>query len=233
LRNYLREIRRWDARVTPFSADRAFKRVTLYPRPWMWFHCNRFGIFIHWFTTRPFSTGEHFRRWGAMAGKTQEEGQDAQTLSEAMRAIRKERRLRASEMARLLDMPLRSYEHFEGGRGKISFDRIVRFAEATNSDPIALLAVLPLGKPEFALHCADNKLMTIFMHAMGELEEQLGADIGYLNSGTLVGAFTRLVKDLVENVRKRDTFAEQWLEQHGARSQDSRRVKGWRRKPGD
>jgi len=168
-----------------------------------------------------------------MAGKTREEGQDAQSLSEAMRAIRKERRLRPSEMARLLDMPLRSYEHFEAGRGKISFDRIVRFADATNSDPIAMLAVLALGKPEFALHCADNKLMTIFMHAMGELEEQLGPDIAYLNSATLVGAFTRLVKDLVENVRKRDTFAEQWLEQRGAQAQDLRRVKGWRRKPSD
>ena len=168
-----------------------------------------------------------------MAGKTREEGQDAQILSQAMRAIRKERRLRPSEMARLLDMPLRSYEHFEAGRGKISFDRIVRFADATNSDPIALLAVLALGEPAFALHCADNKLMTIFMHAMGELEEQLGPDISYLNSGTLVGAFTRLVKDLVESVRKRDTFAEQWLEQRGAHSEDSRRVKGWRRKTSD
>jgi transcriptional regulator with XRE-family HTH domain len=168
-----------------------------------------------------------------MAGKTREEGQDAQILSQAMRAIRKERRLRPSEMARLLDMPLRSYEHFEAGRGKISFDRIVRFADATNSDPIALFAALALGEPDFALHCADNKLMTIFMHAMGELEEQLGPDIAYLNSGALVGAFTRLVKDLVESVRKRDTFAEQWLEQRGAHAQDSRRVRGWRRKLAD
>lgn len=166
----------------------------------------------------------------AMAGKTREEGEDAQLLSAAMRAIRKERRLRTSEMARLLDMPIRSYEHFEAGRGKISFDRIERFAEATNSDPIALLAVLPLGKPEFALHCADNKLMTILMFAMRELEEELGPDIAYLSSATMVGAFTRVVKELVESVRKRDTFAEHWLEQHGARAQSTQRVKGWRRK---
>jgi transcriptional regulator with XRE-family HTH domain len=168
-----------------------------------------------------------------MAGKTREEEADAQNLSQAMRAIRKERRLRPSEMARLLDMPLRSYEHFEAGRGKISFDRIVRFAEVTNSDPIALLAVLPLGKPEFALHCADNKLMTILMLAMGELEDDLGADIVFLNSATLIGAFTRVVKDLTENVRKRDTFAEHWLDQHGARSQGTQRVKGWRRNQPD
>jgi transcriptional regulator with XRE-family HTH domain len=168
-----------------------------------------------------------------MAGKTREEEDDAQLLSAAMRAIRKERRLRPSEMARLLDMPIRSYEHFEAGRGKLSFDRIVRFAEVTNSDPIALLAVLPLRKPEFAVHCADNKLMTILSFAMGELEEELGPDIAYLSSATLVGAFTRVVKELIENVRRRDTFADHWLEERGARRDGGKRVDGWRRKDGD
>jgi transcriptional regulator with XRE-family HTH domain len=166
-----------------------------------------------------------------MAGKTREEGQDALILSQAMRAIRKARRLRSSEMARLLEMPVRSYEHFEAGRGKISWDRIVRFADATDSDPIALMAVLALGKPEFAMHCADNKLMTILMLAMGELEEELGPDISLLSSANMVGAFTRIVKELVESVRKRDTFAEHWLEEHGARSPSRRRIEGWRRKP--
>lgn len=165
-----------------------------------------------------------------MAGKTREEGQDAQLLSQAMRAIRKARRLRPTEMARLLDMPVRSYEHFEAGRGKISWDRIVRFGHATDSDPVALLAVLAVGKPEFALHCADNKLMTILMLAMGELEDELGADIALLSSANMVGAFTRIVKELVESVRKRDTFAEQWLEEHGARSPHRKRIEGWRRK---
>lgn len=168
-----------------------------------------------------------------MAGKTREEGQDALLLSQSMRAIRKERRLRSAEMARLLDMPVRSYEHFESGRGKISWDRIVRFAEATDSDPMALIAVLALGKPEFALHCADNKLMTIMMLAMGELEEELGADIAFLSSANLVGAFTRVVKELAEVVRKRDTYAEHWLEEHGSRSKGGRRIEGWRRRSED
>lgn len=165
-----------------------------------------------------------------MAGKTREEHQDAQTLAAAMRAIRKERRLRPSEMARLMGMPIRSYEHFEAGRGRLSFDRIVRFAEVTNSDPIALMAVLPLRKPEFAVHCADNKLMTILLLAVGELEDTLGPDIAYLSSGTLVGAFTRLMNDLVENVRRRDTFAEHWLQDHSVPRGAAKRVDGWRRK---
>jgi transcriptional regulator with XRE-family HTH domain len=164
-----------------------------------------------------------------MAGKTPEEHEDAQLLSAAMRAIRKERRLRPSEMARLMEMPIRSYEHFEAGRGKLSFERIVKFAEVTNSDAIALLAVLPLGKPEFALHCADNKLMTIMMHAMGELEEQLGPDIAYLNSATMIGASSRIVKELIEHVRSRDTFADHWLEERGVRRDGGKKFGGWRR----
>ncbi|MDB5584259.1 MAG: hypothetical protein JWR80_9435 [Bradyrhizobium sp.] len=55
------------------------------------------------------------------------------------------------------------------------------------------------------------------MFAMGELEEELGPDIAYPSSATMVGAFTRVVRELVESVRKRDTFAEHWLDQYGAR----------------
>lgn len=165
-----------------------------------------------------------------MAGKTRKEGRDAELLAQAMRAIRKERRMRTSEVARLLDMPIRSYEHFESGRGKISFDRLERFAEVTECDAIALFLAMAIGKPEFALHCADNKIMTIMMYAMSELEDQLGPDIAYLESGTLVGGFTKLVKDLVEHVRKRDTFAEAWLEERGARTHGARRVDVRRRR---
>lgn len=135
-------------------------------------------------------------------------------MSAALKAIRTDRRMRPSEVARHMGMPLRSYEHFEAGRGRICFDRLIRFAEATNSDPLALLAVLPLQSPEFALRCADNKLMTILMIAISELNEELADDIVYLESSTLIGAFTRVGKELVEHVRKRDTFAEAWLQEN-------------------
>ncbi len=125
--------------------------------------------------------------------------------------------MRPSEVARALGMPLRSYEHFEAGRGRITFERIVKFAEVTNSDPLAIIATLPLQSPEFALNCADNKLMTILMIAMAELNEELGADIMYLEPRTLIGAFTRVRKDLVEHVSKRDLFAETWLEENASK----------------
>lgn len=110
-------------------------------------------------------------------------------------------------------MPIRSYEHLETGSGRITYDRIVSFAQATNSDPIAILLAHASGGPDFAARCADNKLMTIMMIAMMELDEELGNDIELLNAQVLVGGFTRLARDLAKHVRDRETYAEHWLEQ--------------------
>ncbi len=128
-----------------------------------------------------------------------------------MRAIRKKRRMATSEVARAMGMPVRSYEHLEEGTGRITYERIVAFADATNSDAIALLTAPVLGSGDFALRCIDNKLMTVMMIAMMELDEDLGNDIALLEAGTLVGGFTRLAKDFARHVRERDTFAEEWL----------------------
>jgi transcriptional regulator with XRE-family HTH domain len=138
-------------------------------------------------------------------------------VAAAIKAIRKDRRMRPTEVARAMNMPLRSYEHFESGRGHLTYDRITRFAEVTNSDPLAIIASIPLNSPEFAVNCADNKLVTIMMVAMAELNEELGEDIVYLEPRTIIGAFTRVCKELVEHVRKRDVFAETWLEEKASK----------------
>jgi hypothetical protein len=121
------------------------------------------------------------------------------------------RRMRAAEVARAMGMPPRSYEHLEDGTGRITYERVVAFSEATDSDPIAILTTLATGDPGFAVRCADNKLMSIMMIAVMEMDDELGADVGYLDARTLVGGFTRLTQDLVQHVRKRETFAEEWL----------------------
>lgn len=128
-----------------------------------------------------------------------------------MKAIRKLRRMRAVEVARAMNMPPRSYENLEAGTGRITYERIVAFAEATNSDPIAILTSVSVGNPNLAVRAADNKLMKIMMIAMNELNEDLGDDIAYLTPQALVAVFTRLTRDLADHVRKRETFAEEWL----------------------
>ena len=152
-----------------------------------------------------------------MVFKTPDERRHAQLLAAAMRDLRIDRRLRASDVAQRMGLPLRTYERFEAGLGPITYDRLVRFAQATASDVFALLAVLPFGDAAFARHCADNKLMTIIMMSVLELSETLGEDVAYLDPKTLIGAFTRATTDLAEHFHKRDTFAENWLERRSHR----------------
>jgi transcriptional regulator with XRE-family HTH domain len=135
-------------------------------------------------------------------------------LATALQAIRKSRRMKPSVVAAAMGLPVRTYEHFERGTGRISYSRIISFARATDSDPIAILAALPMLSPEFALNCADNKLMTIVVAALRRLEEELGSDIAYLSTPILVSAFDKFGNELVEQVRRRDQFAERWMEEN-------------------
>jgi hypothetical protein len=127
-----------------------------------------------------------------------------------------------------MEMAPRSYENLEAGTGRITYERIVDFAKATNSDPIAILTSVAMGSSDFALRCADNKLMTIMMIALRELNEDLGEDITYLTAQTLVGGFTRLTRDLAQHVRSRETYAEEWLRAGKTRLEPSENFDGRR-----
>ena len=156
-----------------------------------------------------------------MRSKSSEETIEAEAIAQAMRAIRTDRRMRTSEVARKMDLPVRSYEHLEAGEGRISYERICRFAEATGCDPDALWSVPQIGSPEFAVRCADNKLMSIMISCFRLLNEELGDDIVFLESGTAIGAMSKVCKELVENVRQRDTYAENWLKEQKTQSRKS------------
>lgn len=161
-----------------------------------------------------------------------DEAARAQFLGATLRAVRKKRGLRAVDVAASLGMPLRSYEHFEAGRGRITYERIERFAEATDSDAAAIVMAAALASPEFALRCADNKLMLILMLALRDFNDELGDDIAYLEPGTLIGGFTRLFGDLSAHARKRDVLAEAWLGERAPAGKRSLlgRALSWRRK---
>lgn len=140
-----------------------------------------------------------------------------QTLSEALRLIRTHRRLRTADVARAMGMALRSYEHFEAGRGRVNLERIHRFAAATDSDPHAIVAALALGSPHFALRCADNKLMTIYMVAVQEFDEEVGGAVAELDARTIINTFTKALKDLALQSVRRDSAAKAWLDERRER----------------
>jgi len=136
-----------------------------------------------------------------------------ETLAASLRLIRTQRRMKTIEVARAMGMALRSYEHFEAGGGKVNLERIHRFAEVTKSDPYAIIAALALGSPAFALRCADNKLMTILMVALHELDEDAGDAIADLDALPIINAFTKTMKDLAAQSVRRDDAANVWLQE--------------------
>jgi len=135
------------------------------------------------------------------------------TLGASVRLIRKHRRLKTIDVARAMGMSLRSYEYFEAGGGKVNLERIHRFAEVAGADPYAILASMALGSPAFALRCADNKLMTILMVALQELDDQVGDAVADLDALLIINSFTKAMKELAALSAGRDGGADEWLQQ--------------------
>jgi transcriptional regulator with XRE-family HTH domain len=150
-----------------------------------------------------------------MQGFSVQGAAERSVLSEAMRRLRRQRGLRTTEIARRMDMPLRSYERLEAGQVAIAYDRITAFAAATGSDPDALVAAVLLNSPEFALRCADNKMMMILVRSLREFEMKVGDDILFLEPKTVINACARFFEQLHESILKRDLFAETWLSERG------------------
>jgi transcriptional regulator with XRE-family HTH domain len=120
--------------------------------------------------------------------------------------------MRAIDVAREMGLAPRSYQHFEAGRGRLDIVRLERFAEATDSDPYAIVIALALKRPDFALNAMDNKLCVINLFALDDFNSDLGEDIRLIEPQVLGGAFQRVVQDLTDYVRKRDLTVERWLE---------------------
>lgn len=135
-----------------------------------------------------------------------------EVLSRALRAIRRKRGLKTSEVARRMDMPQRSYELFEAGGGKITFERLMSFAEATDCDPFALLLAGPFNSAEFAINCANTKLAMIMVMSLQEFCDERGADIGFLEPPNIIGACQRLFKELGVKLDDNEAFLSKWLD---------------------
>ena len=80
----------------------------------------------------------------------------------------------------------RTYQRFEAGEGELKVERIFSFAQATDTDPYALLASVRLGSVDFALACADNKLALLFVAHARDLFEREGGDVRLLTPQSIV-----------------------------------------------
>lgn len=112
---------------------------------------------------------------------------------------------------------MRTYQHFEGGDGPFDLDRIRLFADATDSDPFAIVVSIWLRSPQFAVRSIDNKPMVVMMLALRDFEDRMGDDLGLIEPRVWWGGFRRLFQDFDEHVRKRDLSAQTWLDEQASR----------------
>ena len=142
-----------------------------------------------------------------------EAGDDGQLRSAALKGVRKLRGLSSQEIASALNMPLRTYEHFEGGHGRLNLDYLHRFSVATDCDFYGLLHAIAIGSPEFAVRTADNKFMTTFTILLQAYDRRMGDRIRELDARSLIAAFGEMFDALADIGARRAGEAASFLEE--------------------
>jgi len=132
-------------------------------------------------------------------------------LSQILKAVRTRRGLRSSEVARGMGMALRSYQHFESGRGREDAEMIHAFARATDADGHAILLALDLKSAEFALLCLENKLADVMVIALERVVQRTGARLSRLDPRSVITAFERIFGELADKVKEDEAYVERWM----------------------
>jgi len=154
----------------------------------------------------------------------------AAVISQAMKAVRRKRGLRLREVAEQMGMAQRSYELFEAGQGKITVERVHAFAQATDCDPYALMLASRFGS-DFAVDCADTKLVLIMIMSLERFAQERGSDIAFIEPPHLIGAFQRVFKELGEKLDNNEAILNKWLDAGpGLKGLGSLSLRGLRRK---
>ena len=159
-----------------------------------------------------------------MSKAQQELLNDGRLRSAALKSVRRARGLSTHEVAAALHMPLRTYEHFEAGHGRLNLDYLHRFAEVTASDFYGLLHAIAIGSPEFAVRTADNKFMTTFTIFLQAYDRKMGDRIRDLDARALIAAFGEMFEALTEVGDQRADEAAAFLDE-GREDLRSRRPK--------
>lgn len=146
---------------------------------------------------------------------------EARQIGLSARTVRRARQLTAQQVATAMNLPLRTYEYFEAGSGRVNLDYVHRFASVTNCDPYSLLLGPALGSVEFARRTADSKLMLIFLIALGEFERSMGERLITLDPRALIEAFTGTFRRLETESDARGEAAELWLDAARTRRENS------------
>lgn len=124
-------------------------------------------------------------------------------LSATLKAVRRRRGLTAAQTAAAMAMPLRSYEHFESGAGRLDLEKIARFAEALAADPFAILVAVQIGSPEFAARSADNKAMFALLIRLEEFAREMGDRLADLDAALVLSEMGEALDRMAQEVKRR------------------------------
>ncbi len=139
-------------------------------------------------------------------------------LSEALRAIRRSRQLSVADVAQRMGLPRRSYAYFEAGGGRLNVERIMAFAEVTDSDPYAIIASVMIGAPELAVRTRDNKVIMALAILLQEFNALVGDDLARIDTGAALTAFSAAFKNLADTAAKqRENGSRDWLAERAAK----------------
>src|SRR4051812_33403067 len=127
-----------------------------------------------------------------MAGPTPDATTRRAYLSQALKALRRQRGVSTADLAAALGIAKRTYQHFESGRTQINVERVYDIARILNADAHGLLMAVELGSPKFAVRSSDNKLMTIIVMELRDFDRDAADLIFQLDARYLSTAFARL-----------------------------------------
>lgn len=158
-----------------------------------------------------------------MSGVSPQSLNDRALLSNALKAVRAERRMSRAEVAAGMSMATRTYARFETGEIRPNLDYINRFAVATRSDPQAIHLAVAIGAPELARRACDNQLGTVFLIGLEQFNASQGDLIKDLTTRQLIEAVVRMFGDLAQRHSEEDP-AQTWFDE-GARELREKRPK--------
>jgi len=146
-----------------------------------------------------------------LASRPAPSGRDSDLLSEALKTVRRSRGMTAAETAGAMGMPLRTYERFEAGDGRLNIDYVHRFAAATDSDAYAIIMAVAIGSPSLAARCADNKLVTTLTIAAQRFDAAMGDRIRTLQARAVIMAVCAMFDELADHAEEQKTL-DRWIE---------------------
>lgn len=101
-------------------------------------------------------------------------------------------------------MPLRSFQHFESGKGRVDLEKLDLFARVLDTDPFAILLAAQIGSPRFAVRATGNKAALALIIALEELDRDAGDRMLRLDTATLFGAMSEALRRLADDLKQGD-----------------------------